>query len=36
MQRALNRSDDELRGFRPKYEACAFKLAASIIAGNYN
>lgn len=35
MMRALARSDAELGGFRPCYEACAFKLAAQIIAGDY-
>lgn len=35
MMRALARSDAELKGFRPCYEAVAFKLAAQIIAGDY-
>ena len=35
MIRALERSDVELSGFRSKYEACAFQLAARVIAGNY-
>lgn len=36
MQRALARSDEELRGYRALYAACAFNLAAKIIAGNYD
>lgn len=35
MQRALNRTDDELHGNRHLYMSCAFKLAAKIIAGSY-
>ncbi len=35
MMRALARSDAELHGFRSKYEACAFQLAARVIAGDY-
>ena len=36
MQRALARSDQELHGTRHLYAACAFNLAAKIIAGNYD
>ena len=36
MQRALSRSDQELHGNRHLYAACAFNLAAKIIAGNYD
>jgi hypothetical protein len=36
MQRALARSDRELHGTRHLYAACAFKLAARIIAGTYD
>ena len=35
MMRALGRSDAELNGYRRHYDACAFKLAARIIAGDY-
>jgi hypothetical protein len=36
MQRALARSDRELHGKRHLYAACAFNLAARIIAGDYD
>ena len=35
MMRALARSDAELHGNRALYEAVAFRMAAQIIAGNY-
>lgn len=35
MQRALSRNDRELYGNRHLYVACAFSLAAKIIAGEY-